>query len=395
MEAKGYMDSGNLVPDDLVISMLKERIVQSDCVRNGWLLDGFPRTIVQAQALDQAGIVPSAVVLLNVEDDALIERVVGRRSDPETGKIYHVKFSPPTDPEVENRLVQRSDDTEEKARVRLNAYYTHSQSIQDHYSKLLQCVDGNRAKVDIFGDIAAVIDDSVSKESDNDDHSGPGSGTTASASASLSAVAATTDSSPENASTKSIPVAEFVRRAEEAYEKGVLLDQDVNWSGQAGADGPDAAGSSSYADLARRVDLVIGDVLSFLMFAYIGRATHGDKSLDFDVLKTAAPFITAWLVTSPLLGAYTREATMNVPSALKFFVRSWALAVPLGIGLRGVLTDHVPPALFAVITLASTFVITGSWRVLYVKVRGDETDEARRGGFIDGFRMVTTLLRRW
>ncbi|PXF40484.1 Adenylate kinase, chloroplastic [Gracilariopsis chorda] len=356
LKAKSYMDSGALVPDELVISMLKERITQHDCVKKGWLLDGFPRTAVQAKALDEADVLPSAVVVLEVADDALIERVVGRRTDPETGKIYHMSFSPPTDPEVEARLVQRSDDTEEKARVRLKTYYTHAQSINDHYGS----------------DVSL----SVSEESIASNTSGSGEG-----------------SSSE--SSKYMPVAEFVRRAEEAYERGVLLDQDVNWSGQATADTPESAGTSSYADLARRLDLVLGDVLALVSFAYIGRYSHGNKSLDFEVLKTAAPFISAWLISSPLLGAYTRAATANIPATLKYFVRAWAVAVPMGIGLRGVVTDHVPPVVFAVISLVATLLLMGSWRTLYVLIRGDETDSARRGGVVETFKMVTTLLRRW
>lgn len=327
LKAKSYMDSGALVPDELVISMLKERITQHDCVKKGWLLDGFPRTAVQAKALDEADVLPSAVVVLEVADDALIERVVGRRTDPETGKIYHMSFSPPTDPEVEARLVQRSDDTEEKARVRLKTYYTHAQSINDHYGSVLKKIDGNRKKEDVFQDLCSVIDSSL--ESPEKD---------VSLSVSEESIASNTSGSGEGSSSESskyMPVAEFVRRAEEAYERGVLLDQDVNWSGQATADTPESAGTSSYADLARRLDLVLGDVLALVSFAYIGRYSHGNKSLDFEVLKTAAPFISAWLISSPLLGAYTRAATANIPATLKYFVRAWAVAVPMGIGLRG------------------------------------------------------------
>lgn len=327
LEAKSYMDSGDLVPDELVISMLKERITQQDCVEKGWLLDGFPRTQVQAKALDEADILPSAVIVLEVADEALIERVVGRRTDPETGKIYHMTFSPPNDPEVQARVVQRSDDTEEKARVRLKTYYTHAQSINDHYGSVLKKIDGNRKKEDVFQDLCAVIDSSLESPGkelspyESEDNTPPNTNGSGYASSSESS--------------KYMPVAEFVRRAEEAYERGVLLNQDVNWSGQAAADTLDSAGTSSYADLARRLDLVFGDVVALVSFAYIGRYSHGNKSFDFEVLKTAAPFISAWLISSPLLGAYTRAATANVPTTLKYFVRAWAVAVPMGIGLRG------------------------------------------------------------
>lgn len=323
LEAKSFMDAGELVPDTLVISMLKERITQPDVAASGWLLDGFPRTAVQAEALTNAGIVPSVVVLLNISDDALIERVVGRRSDPVTSKIYHVKFSPPTDLEVEKRLIQRSDDTEEKARVRLATYQKHSQSIQDHYADMIQRVDGDRDRVKVFDDIATIIDASLNKANDS---TPPPAGYT---------IAAGSASAQVPDSTKGIPVAEFVRRAEEAYEKGVLHDEDVNWSGQAGMDMPESAGDSTYADLGRRLDLVIGDLFSLLLFAYIGRAVHGDKSIGPGLLKTAGPFIVAWLGAAPLLGAYTRAATANVKSTAASFARAWAIAVPMGIALRG------------------------------------------------------------
>lgn len=330
IEAKSYMDAGKLVPDQLVISMLKERITQQDCQQRGWLLDGFPRTFVQAKALDDAAILPTSVLLLDVQDDVLIERVVGRRSDPVTGKIYHVKFSPSTDPDVSARLVQRSDDTEEKARIRLEAYYKHAQSIQQHYASIIRQIDGNRPKQHVFLDIAHEIDQSIHDENDDHTNRQPPVG----GSPSADTLDDTTSQQSTNSS-KSMPVAEFVRRAEEAYERGVLLDQDVNWSGQAAADTPDSAGTSSYYDLAARFDLVLGDLVALLTFAYIGRASHGDRSFDFGVIQTAAPFIVTWLLASPLLGAYTREATANVPSALKFFTRSWAISVPMGIGLRG------------------------------------------------------------
>lgn len=323
VEAKTYMDDGQLVPDELVISMLKERIFQDDCEQKGWLLDGFPRTEVQAQALTDANIVPSAVVVLDADDEELIQRVTGRRSDPVTGKIYHLKFNPPSNPEVAERLAQRSDDTEEKANVRLQSYYKHAQSIQDHYSSMLNKVDGNRSKSEVFNDVCAIIDAGIPKNENDDDDS------------SQSKAATTSSKFNPTESTKGIPVAEFVRRAEEAYEMSLLKNDEVSWSGQASADSTDSAGTSTYSDLLRRLDLVFGDTAALLAFAYIGRARHGDSALDFGVLKTAAPFIVAWLGVTPLLGAYTRNATANVSAAIKTFIRSWAIGAPMGVALRG------------------------------------------------------------
>ena len=97
--------------------MVKNRLAQADCRERGWLLDGYPRSESQAEALEQAGIKPDVFLLLEVPDSVLVERVVGRRLDPVTGKIYHLIFSPPP-AEVAGRLTQRSDDTEEKARPR-------------------------------------------------------------------------------------------------------------------------------------------------------------------------------------------------------------------------------------------------------------------------------------
>jgi adenylate kinase len=105
------------VPDEVIIGVVKDRLLQPDCQTQGWLLDGFPRTKAQAEALASFGVSPSAFVLLNVPDELLVERVVGRRTDPETGKIYHLKYSPPPPDVPVDRLVQRSDDTEEKIKV--------------------------------------------------------------------------------------------------------------------------------------------------------------------------------------------------------------------------------------------------------------------------------------
>ncbi|MFN9942306.1 MAG: nucleoside monophosphate kinase, partial [bacterium] len=118
------MDLGALVPDDLIISIVKARLSRADCRTKGWLLDGFPRTRVQAEALKAAGISPTHFVLLDVPDSILVERCVGRRSDPVTGKIYHLKYNPPPDDaEVRGRLVHRSDDTEEAMGKRIKMYH--------------------------------------------------------------------------------------------------------------------------------------------------------------------------------------------------------------------------------------------------------------------------------
>ena len=150
MQAKGYMERGELVPDEVIIGIVKDRLAESDCIEKGWLLDGFPRTEAQAKALETAGIVPNKVLFLNVPDEMLIERVVGRRTDPETGKIYHMTFSPPESDEIAARLTQRADDTEEKVKVRLEAFHEHMSSVEKCYSDLISYTDGTKSKDEVF-----------------------------------------------------------------------------------------------------------------------------------------------------------------------------------------------------------------------------------------------------
>eukprot|EP00977_Amphora_coffeiformis_P005373 scaffold1147_cov172-Amphora_coffeaeformis.AAC.2 len=143
-KAKDFMDSGKLVPDEVIIGVVKDRLEESDCQEKGWLLDGFPRTQAQAQALEDAGIEADCFIFLNVPDEVLVERVVGRRTDPETGKIYHMKFSPPEDEQVKARLEQRSDDTEEKVVVRLEQFHANVEAVKDSYTDISVSIDGNQ-----------------------------------------------------------------------------------------------------------------------------------------------------------------------------------------------------------------------------------------------------------
>jgi adenylate kinase len=145
-QADAYMKSGGLVPDDLVIPIVVERIKESDC-GTGFILDGFPRTEPQAEALDkameEAGVQLDAVLLIEVPDDLIVERITGRRMDPETNAIYHLKFNPPPE-EIVPRLVHRKDDTEEACRARLTKYHGETAPIIPHYDakSLLRRVDG-------------------------------------------------------------------------------------------------------------------------------------------------------------------------------------------------------------------------------------------------------------
>tara|TARA_B100000214_G_scaffold375331_1_gene361207 strand:- start:2442 stop:3068 length:627 start_codon:yes stop_codon:yes gene_type:complete len=157
LAAKEYMDAGLLVPDEVIIGLIKERL-QHDDAKQGVLFDGFPRTIPQAESLEKIAEVTS-VISIEVPDDAIVERIVGRRMDPETGDIYHVSFKPAPS-EIQDRLIQRPDDTEETVRARLEAYHAQTAPLADWYSDkgLLVSVDGNNS-IKKVGDLveAAVI----------------------------------------------------------------------------------------------------------------------------------------------------------------------------------------------------------------------------------------------
>jgi adenylate kinase len=146
LEADRYMKDGKLVPDEVVIGMILERIAKPDCAK-GFMLDGFPRTRPQAEALDaamaNAGVALDAVALIEVPDQLLEERAVGRRTDPETGTIYHLKYNPPP-AEIAGRLVHRKDDTKEAVTTRVQKYHSETAPIIPFYQAkgILKRVDG-------------------------------------------------------------------------------------------------------------------------------------------------------------------------------------------------------------------------------------------------------------
>jgi len=162
-QVMAYADAGKLVPDELVNNLVDERLRQPDC-EPGFLLDGYPRTVAQAEALDGmlggVGRSLNHVLLLEVEDSVLLERVTGRRSDPKTGRIYHVRFDPPAS-EIGPRLIQRKDDTEEVFAERLLEYREKTAPLIPYYRarSLLRGIDGQGTKAEIqariFDTIAA------------------------------------------------------------------------------------------------------------------------------------------------------------------------------------------------------------------------------------------------
>jgi len=136
LKAKGYMDSGGLVPDDVIIGLVKERIQEADCA-NGFLFDGFPRTIPQADAMKEAGVAIDAVVDIDVPDGEIIKRMGGRRVHLSSGRTYHVTFNPPKvegkDDETGEDLIQRDDDHEDTVRKRLDVYHAQTEPLIDYY----------------------------------------------------------------------------------------------------------------------------------------------------------------------------------------------------------------------------------------------------------------------
>jgi adenylate kinase len=138
LEAKQFMDSGALVPDQLIIELVKERIQDSDC-KQGFLLDGFPRTIPQAEAMKEASITIDMVIEIDVPDNVILERLSGRRTHLASGRIYHIYNNPPKiqgkDDVTGEDLVQRDDDKEETILKRLNVYHSQTKPLVDYYSK--------------------------------------------------------------------------------------------------------------------------------------------------------------------------------------------------------------------------------------------------------------------
>ncbi|MEC4718626.1 adenylate kinase [Noviherbaspirillum sp. CPCC 100848] len=138
IEAKKVMDAGGLVSDDIIIGLVKDRLKQQDCA-NGYLFDGFPRTIPQADAMKEAGVAIDFVLEIDVPDSAIIERMSGRRVHPTSGRTYHVAFNPPKvegkDDVTGEELIQRDDDKEETVRKRLSVYHDQTEVLVDYYNK--------------------------------------------------------------------------------------------------------------------------------------------------------------------------------------------------------------------------------------------------------------------
>ena len=148
-KAKEYMDSGGLVPDEVIIGLVKERIKESDC-QKGFLYDGFPRTIPQAEAMKEAGVAIDAVVEIDVPDEEIIKRMSGRRVHMSSGRTYHIIFNPPKvegkDDVTGEDLIQRDDDKEETVKKRLEVYHAQTEPLVDYYKKWGQSGEASSPK---------------------------------------------------------------------------------------------------------------------------------------------------------------------------------------------------------------------------------------------------------
>ncbi len=160
MQAKAVMDAGGLVSDDLILGLIRQRITEPDCAR-GFLFDGFPRTIPQAEGLDAIGVGIDRVVEISVDDEEIVNRMSGRRVHPASGRTYHTIFNPPrvagVDDVTGEALVQRDDDKEETVRNRLRVYHEQTEPLIDFYAeKAAKTAATKFARIDGIGSVEAI-----------------------------------------------------------------------------------------------------------------------------------------------------------------------------------------------------------------------------------------------
>ncbi len=163
-QAKEFMNKGELVTDSLILDMMAVRFKESDC-KNGYILDGFPRTIAQAEGLDELLIKINQkldyVIVINVNDDDIVERMGGRRMHPSSGRVYHIKYNPPKnegkDDITNEDLIIRDDDKENTVRNRLTVYHTQTKPLIEYYHKNVISIDGSQKIEDVKNNILKKI----------------------------------------------------------------------------------------------------------------------------------------------------------------------------------------------------------------------------------------------
>jgi adenylate kinase len=159
LSIKEYLDSGALVPDALITRLTLERLEQEDCKRNGWLLDGYPRTPQQAQSLIDAGLEVNKLIMLAADRESLVQRVSGRRFDPKTGTTYHIKHNPPPAGIVASRCIIRADDREEVIRARLDTYEaTVAGVVRQFHDVVVVQSDARAGIVHVFAQIVRALE---------------------------------------------------------------------------------------------------------------------------------------------------------------------------------------------------------------------------------------------
>ncbi|MCP4465164.1 MAG: adenylate kinase [Halieaceae bacterium] len=161
LKAKNVMDAGGLVPDEVIIGLVKDRITQADCA-NGFLFDGFPRTIPQAEAMVNAGVSIDHVVEIAVVDEEIVSRLSGRRVHPGSGRVYHLSFNPPEKEGVDDvtgePLVQREDDSVETVRKRLQVYHDQTSPLVDFYQNMQSEKAPSYHRIDGVGSVDSIRD---------------------------------------------------------------------------------------------------------------------------------------------------------------------------------------------------------------------------------------------
>ncbi len=168
LQVKEVMASGGLVSDEIIIGIVQERIAEADCA-NGFLFDGFPRTIPQAEALQAAGVPIDTVLEITVDDEEIVDRMSGRRVHADSGRVYHLKYNPPKQQGIDDvsgeALVQREDDHEDTVRTRLEVYHQQTKPLVGFYQQLTAaggpayvCIEGVGSVSDISNNIASALD---------------------------------------------------------------------------------------------------------------------------------------------------------------------------------------------------------------------------------------------
>ena len=166
IKTKSFMDAGNLVPDEVILGMMKERLDDADC-KNGYILDGFPRTIPQATGLDiilnELNQQLNFVIVIEVDDNGIVKRMGGRRVHPPSGRVYHIKYNPPkiknVDDETGEKLIIRSDDEEHTVRRRLEVYHSQTRPLIDYYNSknIVSIVNGGKGINQVSNSIYSII----------------------------------------------------------------------------------------------------------------------------------------------------------------------------------------------------------------------------------------------